>query len=265
MSDKKESFKKTKNPKQMEKFIKFGQPVDCKFLVGPDVKCANVIEGHKFIFAAASSVFERMLFGEFKETMNPFEIRIPEDHPKTFNNLRYLLYDFDALKTMSILELLSLYRICHKYLMEDQTASITDELKLRSKGIPSNEINIVVSLAMDYQLMDLLSHLWKRLTHLSWPSDNINVLKPNQFITYLWKWRYLHYGNFESLTEKLNSYLEAKDMIPNNFFASIPENEVEKKKHRFIETILLDHWNLQHNTKGNFAEFRRILFSKYGY
>uniref|UniRef100_A0A1L8ECG3 BTB domain-containing protein n=1 Tax=Haematobia irritans TaxID=7368 RepID=A0A1L8ECG3_HAEIR len=214
-----ESLKELRLPTKIEEMLKVGFMVDCKFIVGPNPETAETILGHKWMFAIQSPVFERMFCGDFLEAKNTTEIRLPDDDPKAFRNLRLLLYNIkDArVDALNLEDTVSLYKLCDKYNYESIWKLCSDHLKSFIEEISDGQLITLFAVVNEIQNSQLLYAVKQQLLSKMYPViPDLKELNSKHFMDYL----DLHIeANLEEtdnlvLFNTIDGYLTHHDLVP---------------------------------------------------
>uniref|UniRef100_A0A1I8PHG7 BTB domain-containing protein n=1 Tax=Stomoxys calcitrans TaxID=35570 RepID=A0A1I8PHG7_STOCA len=269
---------KDKNyPDKMQAFVDLGMAVDCRFLIGPDAANAQEIDGHKIIFASESPVFKSMLFGDFKEKTALLEIPIPADNFKDFKHMRLLLYSVDRnalLELMRISDVIALYCICDKYLMESFTDLLIDYMKSHLAKASNEDKIYILKFADEFQKTNLMNCTWKHILkgRGSITFGNTNILKPHLFVDLIRQVSSLVRG--DDLFRAIGKYLEHHNLMPTNILDAKNAKGDEKLKHEIWESLMF--WTVERDfrcyqiqpkriCKADLITYGDTLKSKYGF
>lgn len=96
---------------------------DCTFVVGLYKDKTETFPGHKVMFVMESPVLEKYFVGKFAEGKDTSVYRLEGFYPNDFKNFCTMIYNsddqsrLDLLKTMSISDIIELFRICHHFMV----------------------------------------------------------------------------------------------------------------------------------------------------
>ncbi|XP_058986028.1 uncharacterized protein LOC109613447 [Musca domestica] len=209
-------------PPKLEAMINNAFTVDCTFIIGGNLGKAQTIFGHKLMFSLHSDVFESMLSGHFLEAKST-EIPLPDDDPKTFRNLRLILYNLRDTQTelneLDLSDTISLYKLCDKYLFKTISKLCVEHLKsfIGDDQSDCNNAIKIFPVAIDLHNLELLGKVKAKLSIKFYPLLSIlNDLNPLHFLKYI----ELHAKQNQDVVNHLNlfkaieNYLTVNDLIP---------------------------------------------------
>ncbi|XP_019895384.1 uncharacterized protein LOC101900701 isoform X2 [Musca domestica] len=209
-------------PPKLEAMINNAFTVDCKFIVGENLGKAQTIFGHKLMFILHSEVFESMLCGHFLEAKST-EIPLPDDDPKTFRNLRLILYNLRDSQTevneLDLSDTISLYKMCDKYMFKAISKLCVEHLKsfIEDNQRDCNNAVKIFPVAIDLRNIDLQKNVETTLSINCYPLlSSLNDLNPQHFLKYieLHTKQNQNVVNHLKLFEAIENYLTVNDLIP---------------------------------------------------
>ncbi|XP_011296117.1 uncharacterized protein LOC131800390 [Musca domestica] len=207
-------------PAKFEAMINTAFTVDCKFIVGENLGPAQAIFGHKLMFTLNSEVFESMLCGHFLEAKST-EIPLPDDDPKTFRNLRRILYNLRDSQTevneLDLSDTISLYKMCDKYMFKAISKLCAEHLKSFLETDDDNQLVIIFAAAMELHNSPLLEDVKTKLSAIQYGLlPSLKDLNPLQFMEYLELYTKQNEKSVHHLDifKAIENYLTANDLIP---------------------------------------------------
>ncbi|XP_013109829.1 uncharacterized protein LOC106088721 isoform X2 [Stomoxys calcitrans] len=199
--------------------LKVGFMVDCKFIVGPNPEKAEIIFGHKWMFAVESPVFERMFCGDFMEAKNSTEIRLPDDDPNAFRNLRRLLYYIREARVdaLNLEDTIGLYKLCDKYMFASIIKLCSEHLQNFLVDIDDAGLIIIFAAAIELRNEPLLEGVKEKLKSRLYPLiAEINELNKIHFMEYTQLYIETNSENTDHLAlfNAIEKYLTQHNLIP---------------------------------------------------
>ncbi|XP_023296504.2 uncharacterized protein LOC111679208 isoform X2 [Lucilia cuprina] len=231
-----------------DKFVKLldsGLLSDCKFIVGPDDATAETINGHKIMFVLESPVLERMLTGDFIEAEKDKGIRINDVDPHDFKNFCHMIYDNNSsnLKKFTLEEIMELYRICDKYMVQSICETCISYFKDTIKGLHLDRLIIMFEFATNLEDKSLQTAVEKEIsTHKETSMvDKLNELPLKVFYDYVLFLSKLSVPHSPLMIfNTIDSYFKRNHLIRKGVKTTITETISEKKNQEIITENMTD-------------------------
>ncbi|XP_052844167.1 uncharacterized protein LOC128257261 [Drosophila gunungcola] len=114
---------------------------DCSFVIETEGGISKTFSCHKLIFSCASDVFDRMLYGDYKESSSGV-VRLNDVDPDIFEKFRDYLYGYEYEKLQKY-DFDTLTRLCefgNKYLVKSLEEDCVRELQMRKDTFDMGEL-----------------------------------------------------------------------------------------------------------------------------